>query len=129
MRQGFQTWIPDDDYPGKHGAKKAAQQDDFHFCRHAPALIIASNKPNYENAMADCSLALENIFLLAESMGLGTCYINSPHWLRNDKPLRDYLFTLGIPKEHTICNSAAVGYIAKPSPPPERKENTSRIIE
>jgi nitroreductase len=129
IRQEFQAWIPDDDYPGKLGAKKASQRDDFHFCNHAPALIIASNRPNYENAMADCSLALENIFLLAESMGLGTCYINSPHWLRNDEPLREYLFSLGIPKEHTICSSAAAGYIAKPSAPPARKEHTVRIIE
>jgi nitroreductase len=129
MRTGFQTYVPDDDYPGKHGAKKAAQRPEFHFCNHAPALIIASNVPNYENAMADCSLALENIFLLAESMGLGSCYINSPHWLRNDPGLRDYLFTLGIPKEHTICNSAAIGYIAKPSPVPARKEGTFRVVE
>jgi nitroreductase len=129
MRAGFQTYVPDDDYPGKHGAKKSAQRDDFHFCSHAPALIIASNVPNYENAMADCSLALENIFLLAEDLGLGSCYINSPHWLRNDAPLRDYLFTLGIPKEHTICNSAAIGYIAKPSSVPARKEGTCRIVE
>jgi nitroreductase len=45
IRQGFQTWIPDDDYPGKLGAKKHSQRDDFHFCNHAPALILASNQP------------------------------------------------------------------------------------
>jgi nitroreductase len=129
IRQGFQTWVPDDNYPAKHGAKKLSRREDYHFCYHAPALIIASNVPNYENAMADCSLALENVFLLAESMGLGSCYINSPHWLRDDKPLRDYLLTLGILKEHTICSSAAIGYAAKTSRPPERKENTTRIIE
>jgi nitroreductase len=129
IRAGFQTWIPDDDYPGKHGAKKHSQRAEFHFCNHAPALIIASNVPNYENAMADCSLALENIFLLAENLGLGSCYINSPHWLRSDPGLREYLFTLGIPKEHTICNSAAIGYIAKPSPVPVRKEGTFRVVE
>jgi nitroreductase len=74
-------------------------------------------------------LALENVFLLAESMGLGSCYINSPHWLRGDGPLREYLLTLGIPEEHTICNSAAIGYAAKVPHPPARKENTARIIE
>jgi nitroreductase len=129
IRQGFQTWVPDDDYPAKHNAKKSSRQKEFHFCYHAPALIVASNVRNYENAMADCSLALENIFLLAAGMGLGSCYINSPHWLRNDKPLRDYLVTLGIPGEHTICSSAAIGYIAKASRPPARKENTTRIVE
>jgi nitroreductase len=129
IKQGFQTWVPDDDYPAKQGAKKSSQRENFHFCNHAPVLILASNKPNYENAMADCSLALENIFLTAESLGLGSCYINSLHWLRNDAPLREYLLTLGIPREHTICSSAAIGYINKPSPVPARKANTFRIIE
>jgi nitroreductase len=71
VKQGFQTWVPDDDYPGKLGAKAGSQKEGYNFYYHAPVLIVASNKPNYENAMADCSLALENIFLGAESLGLG----------------------------------------------------------
>jgi nitroreductase len=78
--------------------------------------------------MADCSLALENIFLAAESLALGSCYINAPHWLRNDKEVRDFLFELGVPREHTICSSAAIGYIKRPSAPPPRKANTIRVI-
>jgi nitroreductase len=129
IRQGFLVWTPDDDYPAKQGAKAGARREDFNFYNHAPVLIIASNRPNYENAMADCSLALENIFLTAESLGLGSCYINAPHWLRNDKGIRDFLFGLGIPREHTICSAAAIGYIKRPSAPPPRKENTIRVIE
>ncbi|MDR2515379.1 MAG: nitroreductase [Christensenellaceae bacterium] len=129
MRQGFLLrYVPDDDYPAKHGAKKSAQRNEFCFYNHAPTLIIASNRPNYENAMADCALALENMFLAAESLGLGSCYINSPHWLRDDPGVRDYLLTLGIPREHTICSSAAFGFIAKESPALPRKEGTVQII-
>jgi nitroreductase len=129
VRQGFQTWVPDDDYPAKAGAKAGARNEGFNFYHRAPTLIIASNRPNYENAMADCSLALENIFLTAESLGLGSCYINPLHWLRDDRGVRDFLFDLGIPREHTICSAAAIGYTAKPSSPPPRKPNTTRIIE
>ena len=128
VREGFQHWIPDDDYPGKLGAKANAQREDFNFYNHAPTLIIASNKPNYENAMADCALALENLFLAAQSLGLGSCYINELHWLRNDSEMRNYLFELGIPIEHTICSSAAVGYIGKESNTPLRKDGTINII-
>jgi nitroreductase len=129
IKTAFQSYVPDDDYPAKQGARSGSEREGFHFCYKAPVLIIASNRPNYENAMADCSLALENIFLTAESLGLGSCYINCLHWLRNDPGLRDFLFTLGIPREHTICSSAAIGYIAKPSSPPRRRENTIRVIE
>lgn len=129
VREGFKTWVPDDDYPGKLGAKAAAEKKDSHFFYHAPTLIIASNKPNYENAMADCSLALENLFLAANSLGLGSCYINQLHWLRNDNNLREFLFELGIPKEHTICSAAVVGYIDKESIVPPRKEGTIHIVK
>ena len=128
VREGFQTWIPDDDYPGKRGAKERSKKEGYNFYFHAPTLIIATNRPNYENAMADCSLALQNIFLTAHSLGLGSCYINQLHWLRDDPGVRDFLLELGVPKEHTICSAAAVGFIAEPSPIPARKEGTINII-
>jgi nitroreductase len=128
VKQGFQTYVPDDDYPSKHLAKTISQKEGYNFYYNAPVLIIASNKPNYENAMADCALGLENIFLAAQSLGLGSCYINQLHWLRDDGPLREYLSGLGIPKEHTICGAAAIGYIAKESAAPARKPGTTRIV-
>ena len=128
VREGFQHWVPDDDYPAKLAIKKVSQKESFNFYHQAPTLIIASNLPNYENAMADCALALENIFLAAQSLRLGSCYINQLHWLRDDPGVRGYLFELGIPKEHTICSSAAVGFIALESTAPIRKEGTIHII-
>lgn len=128
VRAGFATWVPDDAYPAKLAAKARAAQPDFNFCYHAPTLIIASNVPNYENAMADCALGLGNLFLAAESLGLGSCYINQLHWLRDDPGLRAYLQELGIPKEHTICAAAAVGFIGAKSSVPARKDGTVHII-
>lgn len=128
VREGFQHWIPDDDYPGKLSIKKYSQNESYNFYYQAPTLIIASNRPNYENAMADCALALENIFLVAQSLGLGSCYINQLHWLREDPSVRSYLLELGIPKEHTICSAAAIGFIGAESIVPIRKEGTIHII-
>jgi nitroreductase len=128
VRKGFMTWIPDDDYPGKLTIKKRSQREGYCFYHNAPTLIIASNVPNYENAMADCALAMENIFLAAESIGLGSCYINQLHWLRDDTDVRTYLFELGIPKEHVICCSAAIGLIGAESPAPARKGGTINIV-
>ncbi|QAT48939.1 nitroreductase family protein [Caproiciproducens sp. NJN-50] len=128
VREGFRHWAPDDSYPGKLAAKTASQKESYNFYYHAPTVIIASNKPDYENAMADCSLGLENIFLAAQSMGLGSCYLNQLHWLRDDPGVRIYLFELGIPKEHTICSAAAIGQIGKASAPPARKPNTVHIV-
>ena len=128
VREGFQRWIPDDDYPSKLAAKERSAREGYNFYHNAPILIIASNKPNYENAMADSALALENIFLAAQSLGLGSCYINQLHWLRDDEGVREYLFELGIPREHTICSSAAVGFIDTATPAPPRKDGTINIV-
>lgn len=128
VREGFQHWVPDDDYPGKLAIKEHSQKEGYNFYYHAPTLIIASNRPNYENAMADCALALQNIFLAAQSLQLGSCYINQLHWLRDDPGVRAYLLEMGIPKEHTICSSAAIGFIGVESTAPLRKDGTINII-
>jgi len=128
VREGFQHWIPDDDYPGKLAIKEYSQKEGYNFYREAPTLIIASNQMNYDNAMADCSLALQNIFLAAQSLQLGSCYINQLHWLRDDPSVRAYLLELGIPKEHTICSAAVIGFIGSESTAPTRKEGTIHII-
>ena len=129
VRQTFLTWTPDDDYPAKRGAVKKATSEGYCFFYNAPLLIIASNKPGYQNAMADCSLALQNIFLAAHSLGLGTCWVNQLRWLRAEKPVRQFLAGLGLPEEHEICCAAAVGHPAHTPPAPERRSGTTLIVE
>ena len=40
VREAFQRWTPDDDYPGKLRAKDHSAQDGYNFYYHAPTLII-----------------------------------------------------------------------------------------
>lgn len=131
LRRGFLEWQPSEtEYPAKLGAKKRAENESCNFFYHAPTLIIASNVPDYANAMADCSCALENLFLAAQSVGLGACWINQLTWLQENAALRAYLFTAaGIPKEHVICGAAAVGCPAGNLPKaPARREGTVQIV-
>jgi nitroreductase len=129
VREGFQHCIPEND-ADKHlrALREHARKESYNFYYEAPTLIIASNRLNYNNAMADCAVALQNIFLAAHSIGLGSCYINQLHRLQNYAPLHDFLTTLGIPSEYTICGSAAIGHILKASSPLARKPNTIAII-
>jgi len=121
--------LAENEYPAKIAAKKSAANPGYNFYYHAPTLIIASNVPNYANAMADCSTALQNIFLTATSLNLGSCWINQLRWLDANPGVRDYLEKLGIPKEHTVCGTAAVGWIDGATPKaPARKPNTVNII-
>jgi nitroreductase len=128
LRQGFLNWTPDDEYPAKKKAVANAQSGTHHYFYHAPTLIIASNVPNYQNGMADCATALQNIFLAATSLGLGSCWINQPRWLTNDPALRKLLASIGLPERHILYGAAAIGHPARIPPAPERKKGTVNIV-
>ena len=115
-------------YPAKHKAVLNAHNEQSHVFYHAPTLIIASNVPQYQNGVTDCALGLQNIFLAARSMGLGSCWINQPRWLSNNDSVRDLLTGLGLPREHVIYGAAAVGLPAQNPPAPSRKQGTTLIV-
>ena len=126
-RAACSAFVPDDDFLPKKKLQQAAGDPDYVFTT-APVLVIASIDATYQNGMADCVAALQNMFLAAHSLGLGSCYTNAPHWLEGVPVLRDFLLTLGIPKEHTICGSAAIGYIGKTTPSLPRKPGAIHIV-
>ena len=128
VRMSFQTWVPDDDYAAKLNAKEKSAREGYNFYFHAPTLIVATNRPRYANAMADCATALQNIFLAAHAVGLGSCYINQLRWLRDEDIIRQYLCALGMPEDYVVCGAAAVGYIKTPMPEQARKADTVYII-
>jgi nitroreductase len=131
VRQAFlEMELAANEYPSKIAAKKLAQSENYNFYYNAPTLIIASNVPNYANAMADCSCALQNMFLAAYSLGLGSCWINQLRWLNDHAGIRAYLGSLGLAAEQVICGAAAIGLIdGVPPVAKARKENTIQVIK
>lgn len=53
----------------------------------------------------DCACALQNIFLAAKSLGIGSCWINQLGQTCDDPDVRAFLTGLGIP-ETTACTVA-----------------------
>lgn len=72
---------------------------------HAPTLVIVSNEPTRWWAPMDCACALQNIFLAAKSLGIGSCWINQ----------------FGIPENHRVYGCAALGYAPADAPVKEKK--------
>lgn len=86
-----------------------AKSDDLHtrerghsqtYCcyYHAPTLVIVSNEPDKWWAGMDCACALENIFLAAKSLGIGSCWINQLGQTCDDPDVRAFLTKLGVPE-------------------------------
>ena len=84
----------------------------YDFTYGAPVLILLANKRGYGNAMADCALAAENMFLQATALGIGSCYVNQIHWLTDNEKMRSVLHSLGMKEDEFICAGAVFGYSA-----------------
>ncbi|MDR1639328.1 MAG: nitroreductase family protein [Clostridiales bacterium] len=128
VKEAMQRWEPDDDYPAKAQAKEKSFEEGYNFFYGAPTLIIATNKIGYQNGIVDCAMALQNLMLAAFSMGLGTCYVNQIYWLRNDPEVVECLSEFGIPADHVVCGSLAIGHPVDAPTAPERIRGTINIV-
>ena len=97
---------------------------------HAPTLVIVSNEPTQWWASMDCACAMQNIFLAAKSLGIGSCWINQLGQTCDDPDVRAFLTKLGIPENHRVYGCAALGYAAA-APVKEKKlaEGTVTVIK
>jgi nitroreductase len=75
-------------------------------------LILASNNKENVNGLADCACALQNMFLAATSIGIGSCWINQLRTICDENEIRDYLDKIKIPNSHKVWGIAALGYPA-----------------
>lgn len=96
-------------YKSIKGSILASKKGGYDFSYSTPTLIVVTNKKGYGNAMADSACLLENMMLAAESLNLGSCWINQLHWLDDNTEIRCFLEKLGLSDEETICGALAVG--------------------
>ncbi len=108
-------------YRSKVSSIRRAKTGNYRYDYFTPVLIIAVNDREYGNAMADCSCALENMMIAANTLDLGSCWINQLHWLTDEPELKSYLKELGVRDGETVCGSLAVGYPATESGLPNRE--------
>lgn len=77
---------------------------------HAPTLVIVSNEPTQWWAGMDCACAIENMFLAARSLGIGSCWINQLGTTCDDSEVREFITSLGVPENHKVYGCVALGY-------------------
>ncbi len=104
-----QMEITENMYKSMLAIVKACKKGFFAFHYDAPVLIVLANKAGYGNAMADSVCAAMNMMLQANELNLGSCYINSLHWLTDEPSVREYLTKLGLAADETVCASLVLG--------------------
>lgn len=94
---------------------------------HAPTLVIVSNEPTQWWAGMDCACAIENMFLAARSLGIGSCWINQLGTTCDDPEVREFITSLGVPKNHKVYGCVALGYPDPSIPMKEKKVKAGTI--
>lgn len=73
-------------------------------------LIIPSNQRDNPHGKEDNACAMENIFLAAHSLGIGSVWINQLQGICDEPSIREILNDFGIPADHIVYGMAALGY-------------------
>lgn len=88
-------------------------------------VIIPSNEKDSPFGREDDACAMENIFLAAHSMGIGSVWINQLQGICDYPEVRDALTALGIPESHIVYGMAALGYADDVK---TEKERTGKVV-
>lgn len=86
------------------------------------ALILISFEEEDRFGYCDSSVAIENIYLAAHALGLGSVWINQLREKCNSPEIRRVLDSFNIPKKHVVCGISAIGYPAEHPEPKTRTE-------
>lgn len=107
---------------------KALDRENYDIYKPA-ALIIPSNLRESAWGMEDNACALENIFLAAHSLGIGSVWINQLRHCCDEPEVRAILTEWGIPEDHVVYGIAALGYSACQTVGEVDKIGVVKIIE
>ena len=109
--------------------EERVKDPNFSVFYHAPTFIIVSGDAKAMLPQIDCAIALENMFLAAESLGIGSCWIHAVANLFDNEEGKSLKNELGIPDQYAPFCSGAFGYKAMDAAAPPRKENIVSFIK
>lgn len=89
---------------------KAMLRDEKYDFYSPEAIIITSCHRDSRFLKEDSSCALENMFLYAHSVGVGSVWINQLTEVCDNPEVREVLCSFGVPSDHVCGGMAALGY-------------------
>lgn len=112
-------------HPDEH-VRGFAKSEKFHVFYHAPAVVLVSLDTKALAPMADCSAAIQNMLLAAESLGIGSCWVGMASVYFTDT---SHNAELGIPESFQPRYAVCLGYPAgEKGKAPARREGTVNYL-
>lgn len=106
----------------------AMGREDYDMYRPDTIILVAADRDN-PHGQLDTGCVMENIFLAAQSLGIGSVWINQLKDICDEPEIRAVLNELGMPENQLVWGTAALGYIARETPLQPRQEGVVNIVE
>lgn len=111
-------------------AKVAEMKKVYFYGFNDPSVIILiSNDRRNHYSVQDSACAAENMMLAAHSLGLGSVWINALSTISDEPEIRKLLDRYGIPAQHTVIATIALGWPKEPGKLLAKKQNVIRWVE
>jgi nitroreductase len=105
--------------------KPILELEDFNVFYGAPALVYIAGQKAVRSITVDCTLAASYFMLSAANRGLGTCWID----LGSAIASRELKEEIGLPDDHQIVATLALGYPTRvPGRPPRNEPCVLKVV-
>lgn len=110
--------------------KNMGSNENFHVFYNAPTVLLVSGREDAISPIVDCSAAIQNMLLYAESINVGSCWIGLIRFLIQN-PEYNYKNTFELPQGYKPFYAVALGYkgYESNSMGPKRAENIVNYIK
>lgn len=110
------------------GKQVLGRDDSFAPFYGAPTVVLAFGQRDAISPVSDAALAMENMFLAADSIGIGSCWINFVIKLFETPEGAAFQKELGVPEGYRSVGSFILGYPQEQPEAKPRKAGTVNII-
>lgn len=104
--------------------RKMGSNPDFQVTYDAPTLIVVAGKADGIAGKTDCSAAIQNMLLAAESLGIGSVWLGLMRFYFDNE---QELSGLGIPEGYVPYYGVSFGYSANDKKMPAPRRNTEVV--
>ena len=108
---------------------KALDRPDYHRFYNAPVFVIVTVPDDYRHGAVDTACVLQNMFLAAHSLGVGSVWINQLRECCNNSEVRAIMTEIGIPENHICFGCAAIGFADCELPADRENKGIVKIVE
>ena len=112
---------------GKGGSPRFADPD-FQMFYHAPTVIFLFGEKAFEWTEVDCGIAVENMALAAEGLGIGSVILGLPKPAFMGGKAEELRRRLGCPEGYDFVIALALGYAADTKEAHDRREEKISYI-